>query len=645
MSILGEGFRVPGGGGGSRNRPHGNLNVLRVAVVGLFTILVLRLVYMQLINGADYAQRSHENHIRQDNILPTRGEILDRAGEPLVDNVPIYSVTIVPQLLPESEEARNTIYQQVEKISGIPALDMQVRVKAAFAAKTDYISIGFGQNHLTADQAQMLDEAATDMPGVSLTITPGRNYTAGPAFANILGYIGPQRADNRDAYAQLGYDLNEPIGIAGLEASYEGDLRGQVGFTANEQDSQGHPINTLKTKDPVPGNTVKLAIDSGLQNYIAELLQETLQDATWKARNAAAVVMNAKTGAIYAMVSVPDFDPNILAETATHEAEYNALANDVAGRPLVDHATEANAPGSTFKLITASAALENGNITPNTSIDIPNKDMELKDEKGQAFFLHDWRAQGSGINLYKGIAYSSNIYFNMISCGILGKITGLDRDFGKGAVILGSMARSYGLGGASGIDLPDEAFGRIPSPAWKKEHYSGPDYTNDDRSWFYGDTCNMSVGQGDVTATPIQIARMTAAVANGGKLLTPHLADQVLSPDGKVVRTVETQSKQVAVSAEHLNEIRQGMHLGVTDPIGAAHRIEETTSADVAGKTGTAEFFEDGQHLQHAWFTGFAPYSDPEVVVTVYYDLGVGGDKAAPTAGRIFDYFFKNVKP
>jgi penicillin-binding protein 2 len=344
------------------------------------------------------------------------------------------------------------------------------------------------------------------------------------------------------------------------------------------------------------------------------------------------------------MVSIPDFDPNILADTNTNAEQYAALAEDESGRPLTNHALEANAPGSTFKLITASAALENGNITPQTSIDIPNKDVPFKDEVGQIEFLHDWRAQGPGINLYKGIAYSSNVYFNMISCGILGSITGLDKDFGKSAVILGAMARNYGLGGPTGIDLPDEADGRIPSPAWKKQHYAGPDYNDSDREWYYGDTCNMSIGQGDVTATPLQIARMTAAVANGGKLLTPHIADAIIGPDGKTVKTIPTQSAQVPVSAEHLSEIRDGMRLGVTDPLGAAHRITESTNFDVAGKTGTAEFIEDGVKLQHAWFTGFAPFNDPQVVVTVYYDLGVGGDKAAPVAGRIIDYFLKNVK-
>lgn len=641
MSILDERYRRPAGG--SRNRPHGNLNTLRVAVVVLFAILGVRLFYMQIINGDEYARRSRENHILQQNILPTRGDILDRNGERLVDNVGVYTATVVPELLPDSQAARYQIYQKLEQLTGVPALNIQARVKQSEDNETAYIAIDI-KKRLAIDEALKLEEASTDMPGVSLTVTPGRNYTAGAAFSHVIGYIGPQYAEDYAVLRKQGYQSNEPIGRAGLEARYESDLRGRVGFTASEQDAAGHLIKALKSRKPVPGNTLKLAIDAGLQNYVAELLADTLDDPTWRARNAAAVVMNAKTGDVYALVSIPNFDPTILAEPETHAAAYTALAADEESAALTNHAVAAAAPGSTFKLVTAAAALENGNITPSTSIDVPNKDLELKDEKGSAFFLHDWRAQGPGINLYKGIAYSSNIYFNMISCGILGKITGLDRDFGRGADILGAMARKFGFGGPTGIDLPDEADGRIPGPAWKTQHYSGAGYTADDQNWYYGDTCNMGIGQGDVLATPVQIARMTAAVANGGKLVTPHIATEVIAPDGKVVRTIKPESKTVPVSAEHLSEIREGMHQSVQLDLGAGHRVTETTRVDVAGKTGTAEFFEKGVKKQHGWFTGFAPFNDPEVVVTVYYDLGVGGDKAAPTAGRIFDYFMKNVK-
>ncbi len=636
MSILDGGFRRPAGG--SRNRPHGNLNALRIAVIGLFAILGIRLAYMQIVNGADYARRSRENHITAQNILPTRGEIVDRNGEKLVENVPTYTAKLVPELLPDDKDKRYRIYQKIEQTLGVPALETMSRVKQAEDDKLEYIAITL-KDRLTNDEMLILDELSPDMPGVSVEVTPGRDYIGGNAFAHLLGYIGPQRAETRAQYAKEGYDLNEPIGVAGLEAYYESDLRGKAGITAAEQDAQGRLITALKSTDPVPGNTLKLAIDAGLQNYISQLLTDTMNDGTWNARNAAAVVMSPKTGEVYALVSVPNYDPAIVADTAGHADEYAALANaDPHRAPLLNHAVSAAAPGSTFKLVTAAAALESGHVTAATSIDVPSATYEFKGENGQPQYLYDWRAQGPGINLYKGIAYSSNIYFYMASCGLYPN-PGLGKNAESSASILAAMARNFGFGQPTGIDLDSEADGVVPDPAWKLRNNTL------DPQWYLGDTCYMGIGQGDVKATPVQIARMTAAVANGGNLLTPHIVNEIDSPDGKLVRTIKTQSKPVGVSAEHLAEIREGMHQSVNDPRGAGQRVKEGTTVDVAGKTGTAEFTEDGNtHMQHAWFTGFAPYDDPEVVVTVYYDLGVGGDKAAPTAGRIFDYFEKNVK-
>jgi penicillin-binding protein 2 len=250
------------------------------------------------------------------------------------------------------------------------------------------------------------------------------------------------------------------------------------------------------------------------------------------------------------------------------------------------------------------------------------------------------------VNLYSAISWSSNIYFYQASCGILGENKGLGKDAESSAVILGYYARALGFGSPTGIDIGGEADGGIvPDPAWKARVHASDN--PEDRDWYYADTCFMGIGQGDVLATPLQVARMTAAVANGGRLLTPHVAKAIVSPDGKVIRTITPVSKQVPVSAAHFAAIREGMHqsVGYGSPGGAGARAQ-VPGLDIAGKTGTAEFFKaDGSKAQHAWFTGFMPFNDPEVVVTVYFDLGVGGDKAAPIAGRILEYFSENVKP
>ncbi len=641
MSILDEGFRAPGGS--SRNRPHGNLGVLRLAVVGLFLVLAIRLGQMQIVDGASYAERSRENHIVEKNILPTRGLITDRNGEPLVENVGVYSATILPQTLPEEEAARYQIYLRLQSLLGVSPLEVKTRVDDAIDAGKDYIAITIA-NNLPKDKALALDEASVDMPGVSLAITPGRHYIGGEEFSHILGYIGPQFAEDAARLQGQNYQLNEPVGKDGLESRYESDLRGTVGFTAVEQDAYGHQISALQSKDPVPGNSLKLSIDAGLQRYIGELLEDSLADSSgiWgDATVAAAVVMDPVTGEILAMNSVPTYDNNIWAESKIRGDELERLATDNKTYTLLNKALSAAAPGSTFKLVTASAGLEEGNVTANTTRYIP-KTLEFKGENGELYPLEDWRQHGS-ISLIDAIAWSSNIYMFEIAGGLpQERIPGLGKDPETSAVILADWARNFGFGQPTGIDLGGESPGRIPTPDWKRRIYAGPEFNPEDREWFISDTYFSAIGQGNVLATPLQVTRMTAAVANGGKLVTPHVVNEVISPDGKTVRKIEPKYQDVGLKKSTIDTVKQGMWGSVNYGAGARAAIPQ---AVVAGKTGTAEFFkEDGSKSQHAWFTGFAPYENPEVVVTVYFDIGVGGDKAAPTAAKILQYYFDNVK-
>ncbi|MEO6398247.1 MAG: penicillin-binding protein 2 [Tepidiformaceae bacterium] len=636
MGMLEEGYSGRPQQGSSRNRPHGNLNILRASIVLLFGILTIRLGFMQLVHGEEYARRSTENHIVTANILPTRGLILDRNGEPLVQNVAEYTATLTPEFLPDDKDARYKIYLRLASLTGAQVLEIQTLVKTSEDEGLAFIAIPI-KKHLTQDQAIMMEEASVDLPGVNLSITPGRNYPAGQAFSHLLGHIGAQDAKENAVLRKLGYANNEPVGKDGLEDRYESDLRGKIGYSRVEQDAQGRLITSLKTDDAQPGNSLKLSIDSGLQKFVADLLQESMHDTSgaWgDARVAAAVVMSPKTGEVYSMVSLPMYDNNIFAQTDKRADEYAALALDNVRTPFLNHALSAAAPGSTFKLITAAAALQNGNVTPHTPFNVASTRLEIKGENGEIYYLVDWRQHGL-IDLYGAIQWSSNQYMEMASCGILGKINGLGKDIETSAVILGNYARAFGLGLPTGIDLYGESDGRVPDPAWKKR------ITKDPGNWYYADTCFMGIGQGDVTSTPLQIARMTAAVANGGTLVTPHVVNEVVDPSGKTVRTIKTDTKSVGINADYLQVVRDGMHLSVQSGAGL---LASQPGIDIAGKTGTAEFFEKEFKRQHAWFTGFAPYNDPDVVVTVYFDLGVGGEKAAPVAGKIIKYFEENVK-
>jgi len=646
MSILDEGFRAPGGT--SRNRPHGNLRVLRYAVLAMFLILGARLAQMQLVDGAEYARRAEANHIVQKNILPTRGLILDRNGEPLVQNVGVYSATILPEALPNDtqfddwKERRYKLYLKLQEITGTSALEIQTRVEDAEKAGLGYIAIKVADN-LTKQQALELDEVAVDMPGVSLTVTPGRNYNAGPEFSHILGYIGPQFAEDAAKLKGQSYEFNEPIGKDGLEARYESDLRGIVGYSAVEQDAYGRQISALQTKDPVPGNSLKLALDAGLQRYTAELLQNALPNSEWgQARVAAAVVMNPHTGEVYALVSIPTFDNNIFAESKIRGQELAQLASDDETYTLLNKAMSAAAPGSTFKLITASAGLEEGSITPNTSRYV-GCELLIKGENDVEYDYPDWRCHNMTMNVQTAIAWSSNVFMYLTAGGDLETTRGLGQDVDSSGAILATWARRFGLAAPTGIDLYGEGAGRIPDPQWKERTKVGEGFAPGENDWFIGDTYNTAVGQGDVLATPLQIARMTAAFANGGKLVTPHLVNQVISPDGKVVRTIEPEFKDVGISQSTIDVVKGGMLASVQYGAGVLAQIP---NASVAGKTGTAEFYdqETRSWSQHAWFTGFAPYNDPEIVVTVYFDKGTGGTHAAPVAAKILQYYFEHMR-
>ncbi|MFN0148045.1 MAG: penicillin-binding protein 2 [Dehalococcoidia bacterium] len=626
----------------SRNRPHGNLGALRLAVLALFAILAAQLFRMQIVDGASYAQRSRENHITAQTTLAPRGLIYDRNGEPLVANESDFIATIVPELLPDSTAVRYEMFLTLERITGKPALEIHDQVNSAIDRKQAYIEIAV-QKYLTKEQALILAESATDMPGVQLTIRPGRRYTAGPAFSHILGYTGLIYQEEYASLQDEGYGFDDTIGKTGVEAWYEKYLRGKPGVTAAEQDAQGRLVQSFESTDPVPGNSVKLAIDAGLQTRVAELLQDALpanDEKNGDAHIAAAVVMSPRTGEVYALVSVPDYDNNLFSQPEKYEAAINQIAGDLEFYPLLSKALSPAAPGSTFKLITAAAALQVERIKPTTTINVTTLRREVKLETGELYPLVDWRVHGV-VDLYSAIAWSSNQYFFQASCGILGESRGLDRDFDDSATILAYYARQFGLGAVTGIDIGGEEPGRVPDPAWKKRVHA--DDPPGDQAWYYGDTCNMGIGQGDITATPLQIARMTAAVANGGKLLTPHVATAIVSPDGKVVRTIEPEWKQVPVDERYLADIRRGMHESVGYGAG---ELAASSGMDVAGKTGTAEFtdYKTGRTYEHAWFTGFAPFNDPEVVVTVYFDRGVGGQKAAPVAREIIRYFNENVK-
>ena len=650
MSALGK--RGPSPGGPSRTRPHSNLAILRFAVLALFAILTVQLARMQILQGDKYAQRSRENHVTQRFTLPPRGLIYDRNGEPLVANETIFHAIIVPEFLPplpEKAAERYAIYLRLEALLDVPAFAIEAKVKEFEQAKRGYLQVPI-KRYLTKEEALRLDELTAEMPGVSLLERPGRSYPAGQEFSQILGFIGDQTAEEYAVLRARGYELDESVGKAGIESFYETELRGTRGVIAAEQDAQGHLVRSIESRDPIPGTSLQLSIDAGLQRFVSDLLLTAMPDAKPEnsATTAAAVVMNAKTGEIYAIVSIPSYDNNLFIRPELYPAELESLFADPR-KPLLNQALTPSAPGSTFKLVTASAGLQEGTVKPTDGLCVNSTVMEVKGQNNVIYDFVDWKAHGC-IDFRSAIAWSSNIFFYRVSCGILpdtvgyAPVRGLGKDSDEGAVILSYYSRLFGFGQATGIDFGGEgSVGTIPSPEWKRDVYSGPEYTENDRLWVYGDTCFMGIGQGNVSASPLQITRMTAAIANGGFLVTPHAAKAVLDADGKIIQSFQPKLTRLPLDDANLAVVREGMLRSVAEGAGALAAI---SGLAIAGKTGTAEFnLPSGAKAQHAWFTGFAPFDDPEVVVTVYFDLGIGGDKAAPVAGRILEYFMANVQP
>jgi penicillin-binding protein 2 len=345
--------------------------------------------------------------------------------------------------------------------------------------------------------------------------------------------------------------------------------------------------------------------------------------------------MDVHTGDILALVSLPDYDSNIFSGQVDENA-LTQLANDPA-KPMLDHAiSEMYPPGSTFKQITGTAALQEGVATADTQIFSPGYlDVENEYAPGKYDRFKDWRSDLGTMNFYRGLAMSSDVYFYELAGGYVKD--GKTVFKGLGADRLAKWARTFGLGAPTGIDLPGESSGLVPDPAWKEKTFG--------EGWLLGDTYNFGIGQGYVGATPIQMVRVTAAIANGGEVLIPHVVKELRDGAGNVI-TLQRQTVQrnLGVDPRNLAVIREGMRESVADGAAFTGAVKNVV---VAGKTGTAEFGErhpDGSYDEHGWFTGFAPFDNPEIAIVVFQEKGNGQATAAPTAAKILDYYFNQRK-
>jgi penicillin-binding protein 2 len=694
----------------SRPGVHPRLLLFYVLVVALFARFAWRIVYLQTSQGTAYQTMADDNRFRTIRTTAPRGIIYDRSGLPLVRNVPGYNVSIIPAHVPDDESQAREVYDLLSGITQVPvtttvSLDPSPQSKLRFQgpgvhdlSEPSPLYLVPIQHHgisetvelastfepyqpvlIKADvgrtTAQIIEELRPWLPGVEVQVVPVREYPAGPLMSHIIGYMGPLPDDS---WLDLGYEKIDRVGYTGVEITMEAELSGTKGERQIEVDVAGKPLRVVgPVKEPVAGLNVHLTIDSRLQAAASYALTNTIAaiDRLWgiKLEQGAVVAIDPRSGEILAMVSIPTYDSNRFSTRIDLDYYYALLENTY--NPLVNHAiTGQFPPGSTFKLVTASGALQEGVITRHTVIVgegiVHLKNKYAPNDPGQAQPFYCWNREGHGpLTILGGLGQSCNIFFYKIGGGFP------DQHLeGLGEERLARYAEQFGFGSVTGIELIGEASGHVPTARWKRLTYG--------ESWSTGDTYNMATGQGFVTATPLQVLNMAAAVAAGGTLYRPTIVHHFTDAAGNVVRvaddgtvtpftdaegnllpapqTLEQMDRvfepEVAgwleVSPENLALVQEGMRRAVTEGTAEYASLDEY-GIHVAGKTGTAEFCDDlairrgwcreGWPLPtHAWFTAYAPYEDPEIAVVAFvYNGGEGSAVAVPIVYQFLEAYFQ----
>ena len=544
-----------------------------LAMVLVFSTLTIRLAYLQITNARAYAAKAEANSTATVSITSPRGLIYDRKGRILVANVASYAVKITPADLPFDQ--RDSVAASLGAMLNKQPSDILATLDSATGSRYDAVSIAHDVPRAIADA---ISGVAAQLPGVQVVIETRREYTAGTLMSHILGYTGPIDAATYARLQTSGYLPDDVIGEAGLESTFESELRGTYGQQLVERDATGKQIQVLKTtQQAVPGASLTLTIDTTVQKEAQKALQWGMRTAGLQ--RGVFIVLNPQTGEILAMVSLPTYDDNLFARGIS-DADFKRLATDKT-QPLIDNAVQSQfAPGSTFKLVAGSGGLQDRKITPTTLI----QTRPFITIAGTRFW--DWNHRGFGMcNIDCGFGNSSDTFFYQVAT-----MLGADR--------LAYYAHAYGFGQPTGIDLPGEASGIIPTNQWKVSTFGQP--------MFGGETAQAGIGQGYVAVTPIQLITAYAALANGGKLYRPQLVETVTGPDGSVITPFKPDLvRRLPISPATLRTMRLAARATVT--LRHTYNLVDMP-VKVAGKSGTAEFgIKDalGRLPYHSWFVGW----------------------------------------
>ena len=552
--------------------------VFGVVIALAITTLTARLFYLQIVAGSEYTAISTAQRTVIESIPAPRGVIYDRKGRPLVENVPTYAVKLRPSDLPV--QFRPEVVDRLASMLGMDAAAINTIIDSNPGSSFDLVRIAGGVEESTA---RIISESSSQLPGVEVVVEARRHYTESPLFSQILGYTGPVSAEQLPDLRDKGYLPDDLIGKAGLESEYESYLRGTYGTQSVERNARGQKTQVLATlTDVKPGDSLRLTIDTKIQ-------QEAQKALSWGLRSignkrGVFIVMNPQTGEVLAMVSLPTYDNNAFARGISNKAFSKLVKNK--DLPLLNHAVQAHyAPGSTYKLVAGTGALADKKITPTTKIATKGF-LTIGPTR-----YYDWNHQGFGAcDIYCGFGHSSDTYFFTV-----GGMLGIDR--------LAYWAHQYGFGAPTGIDLPGEVPGIVPSNKWKIDALGA--------RIFPGETYQASIGQGYDAVTPIQLINAYAAMANGGKLYQPQVVRQVIGPDGSVVRDFKP---KLIHKLKLKSSVLQTMRKAARNVVLVRHTYNLVDlPIRIAGKSGTAEFGTRdrfGRLPYSSWFVGFTP-KDP----------------------------------
>jgi len=567
------------------------LRSFRIWVTLPFFVLLVRLWVLQVVSADYYQKLADGNRIRYVPGAPApRGIIYDRNGVMLATSKPEYSVCIIPGNLPEDEE-RTWVLRRLSTLLHIPEAEIRRRLEKKTVRPYDAVVIA---RRASLHSIAVIEENRVRLRGVIVQTTPVRRYNLGSLAAHVLGHIGKMTDEDMDQLKSLQLEPDTPIGKLGAEKTFDRYLLGVRGQRRVEVNARGDIVRMAQTQKELPGASVVLTIDAKLQAVAEAALKET-------GHPGSLVAIDVRNGDIIALASQPSFDPNIFG-SGPKVTEWNALLRNP-DHPLLNRAiSSAYPPGSTFKVVTAAAALAAGVIQPSSTF-ICRGSLKIG---RRTFRCH--RSNGHGaLDLYGAMAHSCDVYFYNV-----GKKLGAQR--------LTAYARMFGLGSPTGIDIPGEKGGTLPTPDWVRRQRG--------RKWYLGDTANYAIGQGQLLTTPLQMALVTAIIAADGVMYRPHILKKIIAPTGELLRSARPQGRAIGIERKHIQTVKVAMRQVMTSGTGAGLVLP---GVRLAGKTGTAE--AGGE--PHSWFICFAPYDAPRFAVAVIVEhAGHGSKVAGPIALR-----------